>query len=240
MIIIPAIDIKDGFVVRLIQGKFNEATIYSRDPESVAKKWEAEGARLVHVVDLDGAQTGEIKNWQVIEKIIKAINIPVQIGGGVRHQEDIERLFTLGAKRVVLGTKAVEDQGFIQQVIAKWQENILISIDTASGKVAEKGWITVISKTPEELAGEMQAVGVKQLVFTDIARDGTLAGPNLEKIKKILSVISIPLIVAGGISSLADIEKLLPLEKDGLSGIIVGKALYEGTIDLAEALRLCV
>lgn len=240
MIIIPAIDIKDGLVVRLTQGKFNEATFYSREPEAVAKKWESAGARLIHVVDLDGAQTGEVKNWEVIEKIIKAISIPIQIGGGIRHKEDIQRLFTMGAKRVVLGTKAVEDKVFIQQIIEKWQENILVSIDTASGKVAEKGWVTVTSKTPEVLAKEMQSIGLKQLVFTDIARDGTLAGPSLERIKKILAVISIPLIVAGGIASITDIQKLLPLEKDGLSGIIIGKALYEGTIDLAEALRLCV
>jgi phosphoribosylformimino-5-aminoimidazole carboxamide ribotide isomerase len=239
MIIIPAIDIKDGLVVRLTQGKFNEATIYSRDPEAVAKKWEAEGARLVHVVDLDGAQAGEIKNWPVIEKIIKAVGIRVQVGGGIRHEEDIQRLFELGAKRVVLGTKAVEDKEFIQRVAARWQENVLISIDTSSGKVAQKGWTSISTKTPEDLDREMQEVGVRQLVFTDIARDGTMAGPNLERIKKILAVISIPLIVAGGISSLGDIKKLLPLRPDGLAGIIVGKALYEGSIDLQEAIKLC-
>ncbi|MDP3142332.1 MAG: 1-(5-phosphoribosyl)-5-[(5-phosphoribosylamino)methylideneamino]imidazole-4-carboxamide isomerase [Candidatus Omnitrophota bacterium] len=239
MIIIPAIDIKDGAVVRLLQGKFNEATIYSRKPEEVAHKWEAQGAKIIHVVDLDGAKAGKVVNYALFEKIIKAVKIPIQVGGGIRYKEDIQRLMASGVKKVVVGTKAVEDKSFIQDIISRWPDNILVSIDASSGRVAEKGWQAVTTKKTEDLAQEMQEIGVKQLVFTDISRDGTLIGPNIPEIKKLLSMISIPLLVAGGISNLQDILKLKALERDGLTGVIVGKALYEGTLDLIEALKIC-
>lgn len=239
MIIIPAVDIQDGLVVRLTQGKFNEATIYSRKPEEAAKNWESLGAKLIHTVDLDGAKIGEVKNWESIEKVIKSVKIPVQVGGGIRKKEDIERLFEIGAKRVVLGTKAVSDKAFVEEVVSIWPDGILVSIDVSAGKVAEKGWQAVTTKKTEDLVKEMQDVGIKQLVFTDISRDGTLVGPNIAEIQKLLSIISIPLIVAGGISSLEDLKKLKALEADGLAGVIIGKALYEGTIDFKEALKLC-
>jgi phosphoribosylformimino-5-aminoimidazole carboxamide ribotide isomerase len=239
MIIIPAIDIKDGAVVRLLQGKFNESTIYSHKPEEVAHKWEAQGAKLIHVVDLDGAKAGKVVNYALFEKIIKAVKIPIQVGGGIRYKEDIQRLMALGAKKVVVGTKAVEDKSFIQDIISRWSDNILVSIDASSGRVAEKGWQAVTTKKTVDLAREMQEIGVKELVFTDISRDGTLMGPNIPEIKKLLSMISIPLLVAGGVSNLQDIIKLKELEKDGFRGVIVGKALYEGTLDLIEALKVC-
>ena len=190
-------------------------------------------------MDLDGARAGEVTNWEAIEKVIKSVKVAVQVGGGIRKKEDIERLFALGAKRVVIGTKAISDKSFVEEVVSIWQERILVSIDAAAGRVAEKGWQAVTTKKTEDLVKEMQEIGVKQLVFTDISRDGTLTGPNLPEIKKLLSLISIPLIVAGGISSMEDLQKLKELEKDGLSGVIIGKALYEGAIEFDEAIKLC-
>ncbi|MFZ5801021.1 MAG: 1-(5-phosphoribosyl)-5-[(5-phosphoribosylamino)methylideneamino]imidazole-4-carboxamide isomerase [Candidatus Omnitrophota bacterium] len=239
MIVIPAVDIQDGKVVRLVQGKFKEATIYSHKPEEVARKWESDGAILLHVVDLDGAQSGAIKNWTAIASIVKAVKIRVQIGGGVRSAEDIRRLLELGVGRVVLGTKAVEDREFIRKAVSLWPENILVSIDVSAGRVAQKGWAAVSSQRPEALAKEMQEIGVRQMVFTDIARDGTLAGVNIPRIEKMLEAISAPLIVAGGIASLQDLIKLKALEPKGLKGVIVGKALYEGKLDLKEAIAVC-
>lgn len=226
-------------MVRLVQGKFKEATIYSRKPEEIARKWQADGAILIHVVDLDGAQSGMIRNWPAIESIVRAVKIRVQIGGGIRSEEDIRRLLEMGVGRVVLGTKAVEDKDFIRKTISRWPENILVSIDVSAGRVAQKGWASVSSQRPEELAKEMQEAGVRQLVFTDISRDGTLAGVNIPKIEKLLEVISVPLIVAGGISSLQDLIKLKALEPKGLKAVIVGKALYEGKLDLKEAIAVC-
>jgi len=239
MIIIPAVDIQGGKVVRLTQGKFNEATIYFPNPEEAAQKWETLGAQRIHVVDLDGAKTGEIKNWDSIERVIKSVKIPVQVGGGIRKKEDVEKLLGLGAKYIVIGTKAVSDKVFVQQIVSQWQGQVFVSIDTSHGAVLEKGWLEVTTKKTGDLAKEMQDIGVKQVVFTDISRDGTLAGPNLPEIKRLLSIINIPLIVAGGVSTIDDLRKLKELEKDGLAGVIIGKALYEGKIDFQEALKLC-
>ncbi len=238
MIIIPAIDLRGGLVVRLLQGKFKEQTIYSHDPADIAKRWERLGARLLHVVDLDGAETGIPKNLNAIREIIKAIKIPIEVGGGIRKKEDIIRWFEMGAYSVVLGTQVLEDEEFLKECINAWQEKIVVSIDCAHGKAANHGWTSFSSVKADDLAQKMESLGVKKIIFTEISRDGTLLGPNLNSIKSILEAVDIPVIASGGVSSLEDIKKLKALEPEGLKGVIIGKALYERTIYLDEAIKI--
>jgi len=237
MIILPAIDIRDGKVVRLLQGKFQEMTVYSDNPISVAREWVVNGAKLIHVVDLDGALTGEVKNLQVIKKIVKDIEIPVQVGGGIRSKETIINLFDIGVDRVVLGTKAIEDKEFLKEVIDTHGQKIAVGIDSSHGMVFKKGWTSPAMLKPVDLAKQLQAQGVTNIIYTDISRDGTLKGPDIEGIKSFLEAVDISVFVSGGISCLDDIKSLKTLEKDGLSGVIVGKALYEGKMILREAIK---
>jgi len=239
MIIIPAIDIKDGKVVRLSQGKFHEMTIYSDNPIAIAKKWQASGASFIHVVDLDGAETGEIKNFEIISQIAKSIDIPMQVGGGIRSQDDIFKLLDSGISRVVLGTKAIEDREFLAGVLDRWKAQITVSLDCTRGIVAEKGWTATSGLKATEFAKELQDMGLKHLIYTDIARDGMLRGPNMESITEILSCVNIPVIASGGISGIEDIINLKKLEPDGLAGIIIGKALYENRLYLHDAIDVC-
>ena len=239
MIIFPAIDIKDGKVVRLIQGKFDRVTEYSPDPVSMAKHWEGQGAQWLHVVDLDGAQSGEIKNTSIILEIVKAIKIPVQTGGGIRKPENVKQLLDGGIARVVLGTKIIKDRDFLNQSLTLWPDKIVVSLDCQKGFVARHGWIETLPLKAGDLAKELQKLGLKYLVYTDIARDGMLKGPNFIGLEEMLESSTIPLIASGGISSLEDIKKLKSFEKDGLIGAIVGKALYEGKIDLKKVLKIC-
>ncbi|MDP2938978.1 MAG: 1-(5-phosphoribosyl)-5-[(5-phosphoribosylamino)methylideneamino]imidazole-4-carboxamide isomerase [Candidatus Omnitrophota bacterium] len=240
MIVVPAIDLKDEKVVRLLQGKFNEETIYSHNPLEIAKQWQRQGAELIHVVDLDGAQTGQLKNLKAIAEIAHSIKTPIEVGGGIRNEEDIAQLFALGVARVILGTKVLEDEGFVKNCIDKWQERVVVSIDSSLGKVANHGWTSVTSIRATDLAKKMEALGIKEIIYTEISRDGTLSGPNITGIKSILGSVKIPVIASGGISSLEDIKNLKYLEKDGLKGVIVGKALYEGIFSLREAINLCL
>lgn len=239
MIIIPAIDIKEGKVVRLSQGKFHEMTIYSNEPVKTAKEWEAAGATLLHVVDLDGAQKGQITNFSIIAKIVKSIRIPIQAGGGVRTSEDIENLFSAGVNRVILGTKVVEDVEFLKKALAHWSDKIAVSLDCSHGIVSQKGWTAISNFKATEFAQKLQDLGLRRLIYTDIVRDGTLMGPNVKGIMDILDAVKIPIIASGGISQLGDIEKLLALKSKGLAGVIVGKALYEQRFKLKDAIELC-
>jgi phosphoribosylformimino-5-aminoimidazole carboxamide ribotide isomerase len=240
MIIIPAIDLKGGNVVRLLQGKFKEQTIYSSKAVDIALRWQKLGAKLIHVVDLDGAETGILKNLNSIKAVIETIKIPIEVGGGIRNEEDIRCLFDMGVARVVLGTKVLEDEEFIKNCIKKWQERIVVSIDSSHGKVANHGWTVVSSISAIDLAKKMESLGIKEIIYTEISRDGTLLGPNLNSIKTILEAVKIPVIASGGVSTLEDIKKLKALEAAGLKGVIVGKALYEGIVNLKEAINLCL
>jgi phosphoribosylformimino-5-aminoimidazole carboxamide ribotide isomerase len=237
MIIFPAIDIKNGQVVRLIQGKFDQVTEYSKDPVAIAQHWEKIGAEWLHVVDLDGAQTGVIQNLETILKIVKTVNIPVQMGGGVRQLKNAENLLQGGVKRIVLGTKAIEDRAFFTTLLKKWNDRIAVSLDCNKGMVAQRGWTTTSNIKATDLVKELEQLGLKTLIYTDIARDGMLTGPNLPELKELLTVTTIPVIASGGVSNLDDIKKLKQLEKDGLMGAITGKAIYEGKLDLKEALK---
>lgn len=239
MIIFPAIDIKEGKVVRLAQGKFNEVTEYGNDPVAVAKKWEAAGATWLHVVDLDGAQTGTMKNLKLIAEIARTVKVPIQVGGGVRGNDEIVRLISAGVSRVILGTKVLENEGFLKGILGRWKEKIAVSLDCSNGKLTTKGWTEVLDIKATDFAKKLQTYGLRCLIYTDIAKDGMLQGPNYNAIEEMLNTVKIPLIASGGIASLEDIKKLCRLESKGLIGAITGKALYEGTLDLKEALGVC-
>ncbi|MBU3911513.1 MAG: 1-(5-phosphoribosyl)-5-[(5-phosphoribosylamino)methylideneamino]imidazole-4-carboxamide isomerase [Candidatus Omnitrophica bacterium] len=238
MIIIPAIDIIRGRVVRLHQGDFSKETFYSDDPVETALMWQKKGATLLHIVDLDGARLGEIKNRTVIDRIIKKVSMSCEVGGGIRDEKDIEYFLRQGAKRVVLGTRALENPDYLEGVISKFGEGIVVSIDFAGKKVVKKGWQEDTDLKPDAVANQMQKLGVRTIEVTDIAMDGTLKGPNMEMLKKVLAAVDISVIASGGISSLDDIKALRDIDSKHLEGVIIGRALYEGKFDLAEAIRI--
>jgi phosphoribosylformimino-5-aminoimidazole carboxamide ribotide isomerase len=237
MLIIPAIDLRDGKVVRLFQGKFNREKVYSSDPVKVAKHWARQGAQFLHIVDLDGALKGTPKNLKVVKEIAVKVGIPFEFGGGVRSIEMISKLLALGAQRVVLGTKAANDASFLKKAKKKFGEKIIISIDAKDGKVLTRGWNLGSTKTTLDFAAEIKKAGFKQLIYTDISRDGTLSGPNIKGIKELLEGTGLNVIASGGVSGLEDLLKLKKLEKKGVIAVIVGKALYEGKFTLTEAMK---
>lgn len=235
--IIPAVDLQDGCVVRFVQGRLNKK-IYSRDPVKTAKHWARQGAKMIHVVDLDGANTGVAKNIGLAQEIAKTVDIPVQFGGGVRTLETIKTLLDAGVSRVILGTKAIQDKGFLQKAFKEFRDNIIVSIDARDGQVFVQGWQAAASVKvdAQEFARTLKEIGFRQAIYTDISKDGTLKGPNIIDTKRLLKT-GLAIIASGGVSSLEDIQKLKVLENDGLAGIIVGKALYEGKFTLSQALK---
>lgn len=235
MIIIPAVDIKDGKCVRLLQGKKEEVTVYSDDPVSVAKRWAALGAELLHVVDLDGAFTGEQKNLDVITAIRRAIDIPVQVGGGIRDISAIEKLVSLGIDRVIIGTAAAREPDMVKKACEKFSGKVLAGVDAKGGKVAVRGWEEVTELNAIEFAVRMEADGAAAIIYTDILRDGMLSGPNLDAIAEMVNTLGINVIASGGVSSLEDINDLMQIKN--LWGAITGKALYSGALDLKEAIK---
>ena len=240
MLIIPAIDIMQKRVVRLHQGDFNKEKFYSDDPVQIALMWQKKGAAFLHIVDLDGAKHGEIKNKDVISRIIESIDIPCEVGGGLRNDKDIEYFLQQGVQRVVLGTTALEDTDYLEKLISIFNDRIVISIDFAGQHVVKKGWQEETDLSPDMVASKMQEMGVKTVVVTDIAVDGTLMGPNIERLKKILGSVDISVIASGGISCLEDIKKLKDIGSKNLEGVIIGRALYEGKIELEEAIRIAM
>ncbi|MCK5579770.1 MAG: 1-(5-phosphoribosyl)-5-[(5-phosphoribosylamino)methylideneamino]imidazole-4-carboxamide isomerase [Candidatus Omnitrophica bacterium] len=239
MILFPAIDIKSGKVVRLKQGLFNKVTEYSDNPAEVAQKWENQGAQWIHVVDLDGAKSGKVKNLSIIAKVAQSVDIPIQMGGGVRTKEDIRELFAAGVGRVILGTKAVEDREFLKELVAQWPQRIAVSVDCSNGMVTQKGWTQVTEINAIDFVTELEDLGLRCLIYTDIKRDGMLTGPNFEALEELLSSTGVPVIASGGIAKLEDVQKLAELESMGVIGAITGKAIYEGTLDFKEALKVC-
>lgn len=238
MLIIPAIDLQDGCVVRFVQGKFNKK-IYSRDAVKTAKHWVKSGAKWLHIVDLDGAFSGKPKNLNIVKKIAKAVDVPIEFGGGIRDLQSAKEVLTAGIKRVVLGTMAVEDKTFLKKAFAKFKEKIIISIDARNGRVMTKGWKEANKrKDAVSFARELKEIGFKQAIYTDTLKDGTLSGPNIKGLKELLKKAGLNIIASGGISSLDDISRLKSLEKDGVIGVIIGKALYEGKFTLIQALKL--
>ena len=234
MQIIPAIDILDGKCVRLKQGRYDAETVYSKDPVEIAKKWLDQGATRLHVVDLDGARTGQPKNLEVIKNIVAALSIPVQVGGGIRNQDVIKQVIDFGVDRVILGTTAVKNQNLLGQVCERFGQKIAVGIDAKNGKVATEGWTEVSKKDTLTLAREAVELGVKRFIYTDISRDGMLVGPNFEGIKDFVANIKVAVIASGGVASTEDVEKL---KGTGVEACIVGKALYEGKVHLEDLLR---
>ncbi len=233
MLILPAIDLQAGRCVRLVQGDFARSQEFSDDPAAIARRWQGGGARWLHVVDLDGARDGAPRNLAAIHAIRKAISIPMEVGGGLRSLESAAMLLELGVERVILGTAALKDRPFLRACLERWGERIVIGLDARNGLVATDGWLETSSVPALTLAQELAAEGVTRFIYTDIARDGTLTGPNLDALKHLLAGIERPIIASGGVSSLADLRALAAL---GVEGAIVGRALYTGEVRLAEAI----
>jgi len=236
MQIIPAIDLKEGKCVRLRQGKFDEVTVYYDNPQEAAIRWQKEGAKVLHVVDLDGAKKGSISNLSSIKKIREVFHGEIEVGGGIRKKEDIELLLNSGIDRVILGTIAVENPDFVKEVCKLFPQRIIAGIDARDGYVAVKGWVELTKIKATELAQRMQEYGVWGIIYTDISRDGMLTGPNIEATKALVESLTIPVIASGGVSSIEDIKRLAEIEN--LWGVITGKAIYSGAINLKEAIEL--
>ncbi len=237
MIVIPAIDLKDGRCVRLRQGRKEEVTQYSDSPVEVARRWVSMGATLIHIVDLDGAFTGSQANLHSIKEIRDAVDVTLQVGGGIRQMERIEGLLRMGIDRVILGTSALREPELVREAARRYPDRILVGIDARNGRVAIKGWQEVTEVSALQFARQMERSGVAGIIYTDISRDGMLTGPNFRAIEEIVGTVDIPVIASGGVSSLEDIKKLRDIRD--LWGVIVGKALYTGRVDLAEAIALC-
>ena len=238
MQLIPAVDIKNGKCVRLSQGKVDKETIYSNDPVSIAIHWDEEGAQTIHVVDLDGAFTGKPVNLHLVKDIINSSSVNIQVGGGIRTMENIDSYIDLGAARIILGTIAFEDQKLVETAAKKYPGKIIVGIDAREGNIAIKGWVEVSSQKATEFAKFFENMGVAGFIFTDISRDGMLKGPNLKSVSEFTQATSIPVIASGGVSCLNDISSLLTLKPIGVSGIILGKSLYDKTVDFRKALKL--
>lgn len=235
MLIIPAIDLKDGKCVRLLQGRMEDMTVYSEDPASMAKHWEEEGAELIHIVDLDGAVEGKPKNLKSIIDIRRAVTIPIEVGGGIRDMDTIKKLLSLRIDRVVIGTSAVSNPSFLKQACKRFPNQILIGIDAKDGMVAIKGWKEITKERAIDFAKALEDLGARAIIFTDIKRDGMLSGPNIESIKEFTEAINLPVIASGGVSNIEDIKELMKLP---IEGVIVGKAIYSGSLNLKEAIEL--
>ncbi len=237
MIIIPAIDLKNGKCVRLSQGKADQQTVYSENPQEIAQQFHVAGAKRLHVVDLDGAFEGSPKNIKQVEAIRNAFEGTIEFGGGVRTVDDIKTLKSIGVDKIIIGTMAIQSEEFVQQSIDTYGDIFIAGIDANNGYVAVKGWVETTTIEATVLAKKMEQIGINEIIFTDIARDGMLTGPNIASLQKMLDAFSGTIIASGGISAPADLEKLAPLEKDGLSGAIIGKALYTGAINLDEVIQ---
>jgi len=236
MLIIPAVDLKEGKCVRLEQGLMEKATIYSEDPATTAKHWEAQGAELLHVVDLDGAFAGSPRNLEAIIAIRKAIKIPIEVGGGIRDMSTVRKLVSIGIDRIILGTAAIKDPSFVQAACSAFPGKIIVGIDAKDGLVAIKGWAEVTTVKAIDLARQMQDHGVIAIIYTDIKRDGMLSGPNIEATRDLAKALHIPVIASGGVHTMKDIENLLAVRHAGVTGVITGKAIYSGSLDLKDAI----
>lgn len=238
MLVIPAIDLKEGCCVRLEQGLMERDTVYSDDPAGQARIWQEQGGELLHIVDLDGAFAGVPRNREAIRAIVEAISIPTELGGGIRDLATIEAYLELGVGRVILGTVAKENPALVAEACRLFPGRIVVGIDARDGLVAVRGWADVTEKKALDLAREMEGFGVEAIIYTDIARDGMMGGPNLEATRALAEAIRIPVIASGGVSCLEDIRQLLTIEASGVTGVITGKALYNGSLNLREAVAL--
>ena len=238
MIVIPAIDLKGGRCVRLKQGRMSDETVFSDVPEEMAVRWFDQGAERLHMVDLDGAVEGRAVNHDAIKRIVNAVPIPVQLGGGIRTMSTLEAYFDLGIRYAILGTAVYKEPDFVRQASEKFPGRIIIGIDAREDRVAVEGWTEDVDLTPVELAKRFEGIGVSAINYTDIHRDGMSTGPNIEATRALARAISIPVIASGGISGISDVLNVLTLSEDGVIGMITGRALYDGSLDLHEAIEV--
>ncbi len=237
MLIIPAIDIKDGRCVRLKQGDMNDATVFSEDPVGMARHWLAQGARRLHLVDLNGAAAGKPKNEPIIGRIVKAVGevIPVQLGGGIRDLDTIEHYLDLGVTYVIIGTAAVKNPGFLQDACTAFSGHVIVGLDAKDGKVAVEGWSKMTGHDVVDLARKFQDYGVESVIYTDIGRDGMLVGVNVEATVRLARALRVPVIASGGLTDIGDVKALCEVESEGITAVITGRAIYQGTIDFKQA-----
>ena len=232
--IIPAVDIKEGKAVRLYKGDPNAVKVYGDNPVEIAKMWEEKGAKHLHIVDLDGAFEGIPKNYKIVEQIVKSVNIPVEFGGGLRTYEAVKKMIEIGVERVVIGSLAYQDKELFEKIVNDFPNKVILGIDAKDGKVAIKGWLEKTQYSPLEFAKMYENLQIWGYLYTDVNRDGAMVGPNIEGTKQLAENLSKPVIASGGVSSLEDVKKLYELKDYGVYGVVVGKALYEGKINLEE------
>lgn len=237
MIVIPAIDIRGGQCVRLHQGDYDQETVYGADPVEMALKWESSGAERLHVVDLDGARDGDGINRAIIGRIVRALRIPVQTGGGLRSADDIQRMRDLGVQRCIIGTTAALEKDAAQALFERFGEALILGLDAKGGKIAVKGWRETTDQTALDFAREMVRRGARRIIYTDVSRDGTLEGPNLPAMEAMARAAGVPVVASGGVSRLEDIRALKALEQHGVEAVITGKALYAGAMTLEDAIE---
>jgi phosphoribosylformimino-5-aminoimidazole carboxamide ribotide isomerase len=236
MLVLPAIDLKGGKCVRLYQGDMTTAQVYSESPEEMALKWQSLGAKMIHVVDLDGAMAGEPKNLGAIARILQALEVPIELGGGIRREEVIEDYLQLGVSKVILGTAVWQDRKILKRVCDRFPGRIAVGIDAKGGRVAVRGWREVTEQEAVHFAMELEDAGANHIIYTDIARDGALSGPNLGATAQLAETVAIPVVLSGGMHNHGDLESAARLEERGVKGVILGRSIYEGTIDLARAI----
>ncbi|MEA3280822.1 MAG: 1-(5-phosphoribosyl)-5-[(5-phosphoribosylamino)methylideneamino]imidazole-4-carboxamide isomerase [Thermodesulfobacteriota bacterium] len=238
MIIIPAVDIKNGRCVRLFQGRMDSETIFSDDPAAMAKRWQEDGAEIIHVIDLDGAFEKYPRNLDSIKSIVESIHVPVQLGGGIRNMDTIKSYIDIGIKRVIIGTEAINNPQLVKDACKEFPDQIVVGIDARNGFVAIEGWTQTTQIKAVDLARKFEDCGVIAINFTDIHRDGMQTGPNIVETRRLAEAVSISVIASGGVSTIEDIKNLLPLEEAGVIGVITGRALYSGTLNLKEAIKV--
>ena len=238
MMIIPAVDIKNGKCVRLVQGRMEDETVFSNDPAAMARQWADAGAELIHVVDLDGAFEKSPRNLDAVKNIIDTVDTPIQLGGGIRTERTVQTLLDMGVKRVIIGTEAINNPEWVMQIARRFPGQVVVGIDARNGRVAIEGWTETTHTQAVDLAKRFEDCGVAAINFTDIYRDGMQTGPNIAETGRLAEAISIPVVASGGVATIDDIKNLLPLEEVGVTGVITGKALYSGTLDFRQALLL--
>jgi phosphoribosylformimino-5-aminoimidazole carboxamide ribotide isomerase len=238
MLLIPAIDLKNGHCVRLRQGNMDDVTVFSEDPVEMARQWADQGAERIHVVDLDGALKGLPVNLKVVEAIAAAVDVPVQIGGGIRDEETVQRYLNAGVAYVIIGTKAVNTPHFLRDLCLEYPRHIIVSLDAKDGRLALNGWAKLTHFDAIEAAVHCERDGVEALIYTDIGRDGMMAGFNVESTRALAQAVNTPVFASGGVSTLDDIRKLKDLEGEGVAGAVIGRALYEGGFSLADAVKI--
>lgn len=238
MLLIPAIDLKNGHCVRLRQGNMDDVTVFSEDPAEMARRWADQGAQRIHVVDLDGAIKGQPVNLKVVEQIAAAVDVPVQVGGGIRDEETVQRYLNAGVAYVIIGTKAVNTPHFLRDLCLEYPRHIIVSLDAKDGRLALNGWAKLTHFDAVEAAQHCERDGVEALIYTDIGRDGMMAGFNVDSTRTMAQAVNTPVYASGGVATLDDIRRLKELEGDGVAGAVIGRALYEGGFTLADAIKI--